>query len=334
LTAIGKYLLLQLPVLMTVLIFFGSPAYAWPHYYGSITFIFPSYSSVHDCVDYMSVDDNQGENSEACLSYFQAIQEMEKDGQLPDEYRHRYGIFGEQPLILRQANVEHCSEDGCRQLGDIRVGPPENMWRAPKVESRGDKLHYRVPSQAGSVPHKLLIEGVDGQVWRTDRFLTRWPNSYLLVRLDQNRPGHLLVAQDWYRTLSDKGNQQRLLDNMIEMILYWCGLMLLALFSLLSAQLIMRSFFQNLSWGKHESMLAIAGFGGSALLPLMLLSFDLLPSGIHQLTGLLLVYLATLPFDVWWLCRGRRMNLYAALLLACALKLGVALMLWLLVWLL
>ena len=123
-------------------------------------------------------------------------------------------------------------------------------------------------------------------------------------------------------------------DNMIEMILYWCGLMLLALFSLLSAQLIMRSFFQNLSWGKHDSMLAIAGFGGSALLPLMLLSFGLLPSGIHQLTGLLLVYLATLPFDVWWLCRGRRMNLYAALLLACALKLGGALMLWVLVWLL
>jgi len=119
------------------------PALAAQPFFGEVNITFPGFSSVQLCPK----DADEPWTGEECRDYLDNLHTSfdahSDDPGLRAEMVRR-GDFGARPLYLRGATMLVCHEDGCALLKDVRVPPPDMVFRAPEVLQRyGGVIGFR-----------------------------------------------------------------------------------------------------------------------------------------------------------------------------------------------
>jgi len=207
-----------------------------------IIFDFPAYSSLHDCSFYQH--DYQNKNtplsSKACIQMLledKKLSETDDEFRKSEYFRNFIGEFGPNPLLYGKAKMLFCDGD-CHELEAHRSGPPEMMWRPPDIENK--KTHLVYPLRA-SVPRdhlRLSLAFADGD-WRSNLFAALWYHNYMHVHLDKANHA-LIIKRDWLKTLQDTDNYMAIWNHMQVFVLFWLGLLLLAVIGLLIDKFVYR----------------------------------------------------------------------------------------------
>jgi len=299
---------------MLLLLVSASPASASP-YAGWVEFTFPDYTSLHDCA---WLEGNAAQDRATCRKVLQDNLELSRQPGLSTAVRQHLGTFGAQPLFFLHSALQHCDEGQCVEPGDVRVGPPEQVWSAPGVQNLGNRLVYHMPSELHAKKHVLTVSGLKLR-WQSEAFSTPFRHTYLTVRLDQAHPGRLLVSPDWKRSLSDAENAAGLLDHARDMLLLWAFLIGLA--GIVAA---LMGLTRRWTWRLVGRAWLI-----HALSLLLLLALNFLPPWRQAVPLMLLplLYLASLPLDAWFIRRGlhRAAGWREAMIPATFLRLGLPL---------